>query len=417
MLLRKKKCCLLVTFLLAGLTMGLVLPSMAGSKGLVSILSTRTVDGDPDDWTGINKVANSWNISNGEGIWKDAAFDDTFNGTLIYPNATMGPPGSDGLGIVPDSAGAPWEALPDRYAFHITDKFGGVRPDDPWYKHGGMVDLSEFRITADDSYLYMMVRFENMGSQAIACDWNYYAHNATINPVANETNYGKIIVQVFIDEDQVYGSGRTNTTRNGNFLISNASAWEALVTIAGDTNRPGSRCPDVVLANGTRIMLNTSTYSYGDCDIYPSCIEIKVPFSAVGDPRGETWRFTVVAGAMDEGNYRQVVNTTLAKAMGWPTNYAFCGGEGDFTWLNGMGNDPNIIDMAFTPNQTAQEAILNNFTKLPGTGLAVIKAYQDIEFDAEGNVIPWTPLLAIPIAVIALVIARKKLKLPKTEHQ
>jgi len=381
--------------------------------------STKTIDGDPSDWTGTPGAANTFVVSAGEGIWNDAAMDDTGNGSVTYPNGTMSPPGWGGYGIVTDSAGGP-----DGYAYYYTEQFLGTGSEPTWQGHGGMVDLREVRITADTDNLYMMFRIENMGSMEIACQWssgNYLS--VPLNPHANDTKIGKIIAQVFIDTDQVYGSGRTNTTRNGNFLIDPAAAWEALVTITGDTNHHGKETPDVTLADGTRILLNSTTYMMGDSDVYPAVMEVKLPFSALGaSALGETWRFTVVLGGSDDGWYRVVANATWADAMGWPKSSFFYPGENMPPWaINatlglGGGQGPNVIDMAFTPDQATQEAMLDNYTRAPGTGLAVISAYQDIMFSASGPVggvagvlnallvmAPWI-ILAVAVAATAISV-------------
>lgn len=112
-------------------------------------INSHTVDGDPSDWVGVAGGDNTWVVSNGEGIWNDAAFDDTGNGSYIYPNCTHTSP------AINDSKG--W----DGYAYAYTG-----------YPHGGMCDLREFRVTGNDTCLFMMFRVENMGSQAIVNEYN-----------------------------------------------------------------------------------------------------------------------------------------------------------------------------------------------------------------------------------------------------
>jgi len=400
--------------------------------------STKTIDGNPADWTGIPGADNTWTVSNGEGIWRDIAGDDTGNGSYIYPNGTCNE--------IPDAMG--WNGK----AYHYTGYPGGGKRD------GGMCDLREFRITADSGALYILLRFENMGCFANAVEWNYWCHNMTWGHDANATGWGKLKIAVYIDEDRVYGSGRTDTnsstptnpTDSGNFLIDPSAAWEEQIDIQGDNRRfgytnwnetikgawgegdyIGRGLPRVIHSDGTETLLNQSSgpgtkclYTQGNADIYPACIEMKVPYWALrgADPRGKTWRFTVVVGGSDEGNWRQVWNTGLAVGMGWPYMFRFIGGEGGDSWAGGYGNDPNVIDMAFTANKAQQEAILNNFTKLPGTGLAVIKAYQDVEFYGSGDVrapgvggtinpidmlalwAPWI-ILAVSVTVAAVSVA------------
>jgi len=392
----KRKWCLLAAWLLMGLV-GLAigsaaLPSIVPAGNLVNAQSTRTVDGNPSDWIGTPGADNSWVVSNGEGIWRDAASDDTGNGSYIYPNCTHTSP------AIPDSKG--WEG----YAYAYTGYPGGGR------RGGGMVDLREFRVTRDISNLYILLRFENMGSQAIAVEWNQGAHTAGSG--ANDTNFGKILAQVYIDTDRVSGSGRTDAAMLGNFEFDAACAWEVCIDVAGDVCRG---YPRVELADGTIYYHNVSSDCYANCDIY-SAIEMKVPYSEIGDPTGKTWRFMVVVGGFDEGRWRPVWDTEMAKLMGWPPMFRFIGGEGMDPPPGEPGNDPNIIDMAFTASKAEQEALLNSFTKLPGTGVVVINKYQDINMDT----VPWIPIYSLPILLIimtAILYVRKKKLSRFVEHQ
>ncbi len=405
----RKWCLLLTACLLMGLVAGLgvvALPSRAPSGNLVSHQSTRTVDGNPIDWTGTPGADNTYVVSNGEGIWTDIAQDDTGNGSYIYPNCTHSEP------LIIDYAGAPWTGPPTE-ALAYTDKYvAGTEPF--WYKHGGMVDFREFRVTGDLEYLYILLRFENMGSQEIAVEWNRDVH--VPGSPANDTNFGKILAQVYIDKDRVSGSGNTTATMFGNFEFDPACAWEVVINVAGDVLRG---YPNVQLADGTTYYHNNSADCYANCDIYPSAIEMKVPYSEIGDPKGGAWRFMVVVGGFDEGRWRQVWNTTLAKDWGWPPLFRFVGGEGEDPLPDDpttMGNDPNIIDMAFfNASQYAdQEALLKSFT----TGqLVVIDAYQTIYFDENGDVIPWVPIYSLPILLMVILYVKKKRLNRLVEHQ
>jgi len=402
------KYCLLVLCLLAGLTTGLVVSSMASSNGLVTTDHTPPIiiDGDPSDWTGINSATNDWNISDGEGIWNDTYFDDTGNGSYIYPNGThTGPP-------IPDSAGGP-----DGYAYAYTG-----------YPHGGMVDLREFRVTGNDTCLFMMFRIENMGSQAIACEYNApggtHVPSDPRFPYVNATGFGKILIQVYVSKDPDATVGRTNATMWGNFNLS--SPWDFVVDVAGDVTWSSTYplgYPRVEFANGTVHHLNDTVdssaplqpkraiYTQGDCNIYPACIEIAVPKTIIGDFDLQTWRFWVVIGGLDEGRWRQVWSTSWAVNMGWPANFRFVGGEGEDPGgtVYGIGNDPNIIDMAFIGSTAEQEALLNEFQT---TNFTVVNAYKDITFE-DNVVVPWTPLYSLLVIVPILLVILAYIRKPK----
>jgi len=407
---KKKWCLLLTAFLLMGLTTGLGVaapPSMRPPR-VSTTHDPITIDGDPSDWFGTAGPANTYYIDTGEGIWRDAAFDDTGNGSYIYPNCTHTSP------AIPDSKG--WEG----YAYAYTG-----------YPHGGMVDLMEFRVTGNDTTLFLMFRFENMCNQAVAVEWNKDAH--TSGSAANATGFGKILIQVYIDQDGISGSGRTNSTMWGNFLFPSEAAWDAVIDIAGDpcahTYAGGYGFPRVEFADGTIHVLNDTVasanplqprkavYIQADCDIYPSCIELQVPYSVIGDPRGKGWKFFMLAGGYDEGRWRQVWAT---EDIGFMALFRFHGGEGSDP--PDMGLDPNIVDMAFT-NKSAyasQEALLNSFST---TGqLVVVDSYLNIYFDENGDVIvPWIPiyslLVLLPILLMAILYARKKKLGQFVEHQ
>jgi len=411
---KRKWCLLLTAFLLMGLTVGLgvaALPPITPSKVSVNHAPIN-IDGDPSDWKGTAGADNTYVIDQGEGIWKDVAFDDTANGSIIYPNCTHTEP------PIFDSAGASWSKVDNKaVALAYTDKFGGTSIEPYWYKHGGFCDLKEFRVTGgNDSapFLYLMFRFENMGNTEIACEWNkgpdrqqYY-------------KFGKIFIQVYIDK--VSGSGRRDAIYKGNFNFSDECAWELVISVAGDPcdTDPGrlpedgiAGWPRVTFANGTVALINHTDYCYASCNIYPSCIELKVPYSIIGNPRGGAWNFTVVAGGFDEGRWRQYWSTDLAQLMGWPPLFRFCGGEGGDP--PNMGNDANIVDMAFISSQAEQEALLNEFQT---TGqLVKIDAYQKIQFDENGNVVPWVPIYSIPILLMVILYVKKKKLNRLVEHK
>ena len=328
--------------------------------------STITVDGDPSDWTGTAGSDNTYVVSAGEGIWKDAAGDDTGNGSYVYMNGTHD-----------HMTGPPWNypVAP----FIMTG-----------WPNGGCNDLTEFRVTADSNYLYLMFRVYNMGNSEIANQWGD----------AQRGLGGKIMFQVTIDQDRD-GTGRTDMNNSdtwANFLVASAQAWEAMVTITGRGGTEGAR---VELEDGSIHYLDQSDIR-GNGNY--SCAEIRVPISIVGDPAGKTWRFGAVVGHEDGGHYRAVCNSTP-----WAAFHPY-GGEGLDNYAD-MGNDPNMFDMAFTTSKAAQEAMIGAFSSL-----AVIEAYQDIKFSSSGPVggaagvlnalllmAPWI-ILAVAVAATAISV-------------
>jgi hypothetical protein len=307
---------------------------------------TRTVDGDPGDWIGAFPRENSWQVSNGEGIWEDGRGDDRGPGTYIYPTGTH-----DGL----------------------KQELGYA----PKIYTEGSVDLTEFRICADDQYLYVLFRLRNMGLNIVATQWG-----------AEKYGFGRQLIQVAIDTDRVSGSGRTDLveeTYHANAKLSADAAWEWLICIDGYTPMVYSTTQgfDLELIGG-KLRANASN----------DTIEVAVPLSTIGDPTGKTWRFTVSVGGYDEGHYRQVWNTTLAENDGWPPYFRFMGGEGRDPPNAGL--DPNIMDIAFTISTTQQQSILSEYKT---TGAIVeIDAYQDITFGLPSS----PPLLTVETGTIAV---------------
>ncbi|WP_010479329.1 glucodextranase DOMON-like domain-containing protein [Thermococcus zilligii] len=132
-----------------------------------------TVDGDPSDWTGDSSLLsdNSYTISNGEWIWKDATGDER------------------------------------------TD-FSNPDP---------RVDITEFRITADDTYIYFLIKFKDL------------------DVVGDNGAPG---IMITIDTDQVQGSGQTWFGFNSDTQVAQGGKanWEyqLLINLANDTVKDGS---------------------------------------------------------------------------------------------------------------------------------------------------------------------------------
>jgi len=335
--------------LVLALSLSLVVPVLlaATTETTVSTRLTKTVDGNPSDWIGAAPSENTWAISGGEGIWEDGRGDDRGPGTYIYPTGTHD-------GLKPDLG----------YAPKIYTE--------------GCVDLTEFRVCADDENLYILLRIRNMGLPIVATQWG-----------ADKYGFGRQTIQVAIDTDRVSGSGRTDLvedTYHANVALSDSSAWEWLICIDGYTPMIFSTTQqfDLELTGGQMM---------GDAS--KDTVEVAVPLSTIGDPTGKTWRFTVVIGGYDEGHYRQVWNTTLAEADGWPPYFRFMGGDGRDP--PNAGVDPNVIDVAFTSSTVQQQTMLAQY-KTSGT-VSTISAYEDVTFAVP----PSPPLLTLETGTIAVL--------------
>jgi len=335
---------------------------------------SRTIDGNPSDWTGTPPATdNTWlyDSTAGEWIWRDTVGDDKGNGTYTYPTAYI----------------VSWGI--NRTAFSPGD-----------------FDLKEFRMAWNETTVFFLLSFVNITDNE---GWGVGAGNEWItSPIEADTT----AVAICIDTDRVNGSGYdvVDTQADGlgsvraDILLPPSCYWEYMIEIC---------LGDIVLwyydglfvteaYRNFPIAANNATYK---------TIEFAVPIDTTGvaglpDPENETWALFAFVGSQDFEHFREVASTEVATANPWAPG----GGEGPYD-ANAIGPDPDAFDCAFFETKAKQEDALNGFT---ATDFAVMPpnpplgpSYREIpEFP-----LPFTFALIAAIILVASFKMRKKLYL------
>ena len=212
------------------------------------------VDKSAKDWIGTPPVKeNTWTISKGEYIFKDAKGDDIGCGKYEYP---------------------------------LNEAFGRC------------ADLREFRVTCDDKNLYMLIRFNAPN------EW--WAPFCIIG-IDRDGAYGKIgryqvLAQGKLDyinpDDGVYAELKVAPELSCGRVIAIYSCFKGKIWDAKGKLLARKQGED----NDTKGFLIE--------DDNASTIEVAIPFKIVGDPRGRTWRFIVATGLEDGGHAREMAKET-----------------------------------------------------------------------------------------------------------
>jgi len=280
---------------------------------------TITVDGDPSDWTGMNIIPNTGVESNGEFVWNDAAGDDTGDGDYTYATA------------------------PD---LNVT----------------GLFDLREFRVTADASNLYILVRVGDLNNPWGGSDGFSTATGVLLIDTTRDTN------------------GQINSLPNVN--VAAGSGWEYYVRLGN----PGWHAT-------AKKIFDRSASAWAPIenkgDPATDVIEASIPLSFIGKDgygiNGATWRFFFFLQSHDGATVTSFRDVVAAKYTGGgdPGNgasYVF-GGGADHPY------DPEIMDIAFAATQLTQEGELNSYTT---TTPATISSSGDVTFANVGFVFDTT---------------------------
>ncbi len=150
-----------------------------------------TVDGKADDWTGsLPSTSNTFVVSNGEYVWNDKIGDE-------------------------------------------RNDFNGSNSDT-------RVDLTEFRVTGDSSYLYMMAKFYDLDN------------GSTLHLGDNGATFMAITIDNGSTGGQTYFAGESDTQ------VNNTAAWEYQIVVnLADSRFSGKNM------NSTSYPLNESTANWG----------------------------------------------------------------------------------------------------------------------------------------------------------
>ncbi|HMA99371.1 MAG TPA: glucodextranase DOMON-like domain-containing protein [Spirochaetota bacterium] len=247
------------------------------------------------DWNGeLPTISNSSAYNSNEYLYRDALYDDTGDGDYVYPSGS---------------------------AFAA-----------------GMCDLTEFRATYDNTYLYLLIKVRQPPGEFWAGSFvigiadadtstgNYYlingnGSNNTLGPAAEIGTDRKIDYTVFVsstykarmwatDSNQI-GDGNSSTDDGSldNMLCSDGSGWEE--------------------------------------------IELGIPISLInGGLNNKKFSFFVGAGTENQGHVGEV------QSYPRPTEWAITGG--DPAWWKNLGTDPDVMD-CIGANLLNQQADLSNY--------------------------------------------------------
>ena len=177
----------------------------------------------------------------------------------------------------------------------------------------GSLDVTHFRVSADEKYVYYMLRFRNLSNPG----WHpEYGFQLTFGAIA-------------IDKDGKKDSGQRSVDRNANYILDSSDGYEDIIYFGG-----GLRAEDAlgnVLAE-YRPVAGDEKNPLGS--VQTKTISFAIPTSIIGIPDAG-WRFSVLIGAQDDhggagiGEFRVV------------------GGDAG-EWVGGgkkNPNDPNIYDI------------------------------------------------------------------------
>ena len=318
----------IVTLLLVSIGIVTTMPI----KGTYATRHAITVDGDPSDWTGT--ASSSYDtgvVDGGEWIWNDSVNDE-------------------------------------------RNDFNNNNPDE-------RVDLTEFRVTGDSSYIYFMAKFKNMSS--------FYLGD-------NGATWMAIAIDNGTTGGETWFAGSSDTQCNS------SAAWEYQIVVnLADSRYAGKNM------NYTTYPLNESTANWGSI------------FYVIN----KTWKFQNFTGDNGEHGMMAVNLTTgtIEIKIAWsvlglnpankPTiNISVITARGYSDYSSNSGNtwDSN-------GNSDALDCITTQPTTWDEVQDGVVNDYASITFDSSGNVVDSTfvpefngiyivPMIAF---VFSLVVIRR----------
>ena len=269
------------------------------------------------DWIGTApEKENTYTYSNGEYIWKDAKGDDTGAGSYTPP----------------------------------TNK-----------DLQNATDLLEFRVTFDTKNVYFFIKCTTPN------EWwaPYRIIGIDKDEVSGSTHGTSVLAQGDYKDinsyNGTYAELKVSPTLSCEYVIAISSTYKG--RIWNDKGKLVAKCDGE----------DNDTPGFQISDPMWSIVEVTVPISIIGDPKGHTWRFIVGIGLQDNGYAREVYKET--------TEWHGGGGEGK---TGEVGSDPDIYDLAGSDQKTQEEELSSyNPRGEPGetTAYATIhKSYLTIKF-------------------------------------
>ncbi|MFX0090773.1 MAG: glucodextranase DOMON-like domain-containing protein [Candidatus Hodarchaeota archaeon] len=214
----------------------------------------------------------------------------------------------------------------------------------------GVMDILRFRVgTAFDENSVERVYFE-------------FKFRALFNPWNAPAGYSHPLMQVYVDKDNIAGSGATYCDQNGHFNVSSDYAWEIMVRADGWLQY-------YKLSNGTQGSGITTGSDALDKIIYYS-----IPISTIGRPT-QNWTYTVVVGSQDFQAFREFYSEVQEWKFGGGDDSAY---------------DPNLVDI-LVPEGMNETEVLNDYS---------VAEERYVVIPAVGPSITYTPDTEAPVIAI-----------------
>jgi len=264
------------------------------------------------------------NTTRGSSILMSAiAMDD-----LSQSNIDLSPPGGPWRISIPFGG----VSMTEIYAVNDpSEDEHGIYPTNPeMHPYGdpsidGLMDILRFRIG------YNLAGENGATSDTIYFEFKF---KELYNPWNGPAGYSHPLMQVYIDQDRISGSGITECDQNAQFLVSEANAWEYMVRSDGWDKW-------ILLPNGTQLTGGMDS----NADSVDRVLFYSIPMDAIGQPTLD-WAYTIVVGSQDYQKFRQF------NSQG--SEWQFGGGD-DSEW------DPNLVD-CILPEGMDQEEVLTSYS-------------------------------------------------------
>ncbi|MHA2363025.1 MAG: glucodextranase DOMON-like domain-containing protein [Candidatus Hodarchaeales archaeon] len=193
--------------------------------------------------------------------------------------------------------------------------------NDIFNPYWGHFDLLNYTVAADDSTKQGIFQME-FDKLIVETSWN-------------TPTFTLQYTHIYVDVDNITGSGRTDTINGAQVEIESEHAWEFMINVEGEVSNQY-----VLFANGTQFHNGVGAVG----DIISKTISAMVSYEIIGRP-SKNWSYAVIVGSKDYSWFRSI---NLDPAI-WTG-----GGGEDHGW------DPNVYDM-LVPTGSDQKTLLNTY--------------------------------------------------------
>ncbi len=225
---------------------------------VITTYGIREIDGSPDDWVGVLPPRdNMWNVSNNELVWRDALGDTRTDADSTYANASI------------------------------------------------VSDISEFRVTIDEYYIYFELKMKDIQKLGVA---------------------GAPILDIAIDRDQAGGSGQSWLPGYSDTKAGYYNRWEYALRLdlsnsavsSSGTYRGGTSWSAALTVSDSGFNALDASNAWFAVDNTTETIEIAVPWDIIGGAPspGDALRFVVITGVGDQsGDFFDISDSDALDAV------------------------------------------------------------------------------------------------------